>query len=123
MKMKRRIAAGLIIVAVLIIWMVVSPPRFWLNLTKAVDLSNPIVTGEAVVAEYECPSCHQIGGLGALKGPSLDGITDQLDDVSIRLWLKNPRAVKGNTAMPNFHLSDSEIEAIVAYLESLDGVE
>ena len=30
-------------------------------------------------------------------------------------------AVKGATSMPNFHLSDAEIEAIVAYLTALDG--
>lgn len=35
----------------------------------------------------------------------------RLDDVSLRLWLRNPRAIKGNTAMPNFRMSDSEIEA------------
>jgi cytochrome c1 len=36
-----------------------------------------------------------------------------------RLWLRNPRAVQGSTAMPNFRLSDREIDAIILYLDSL----
>ena len=30
-----------------IIWLLVSPPRFWLNLTKRVDLSDPAKAGAA----------------------------------------------------------------------------
>ena len=120
MERKRLLNIGAFTIIGIILWFVLSPPRFWLNLTKSVDLSDPAAAGEQLIADYECRSCHQIDGAGALKGPSLDGITNQLDDVSIRLWLRNPRAVKGNTAMPNFHLSDSEIEALVAYLESLE---
>ena len=33
-------------------------------------------------------------------------------------WLKNPQAVKPGSHMPNFNLSDSEIQALVAYLEA-----
>lgn len=110
---------GLTAVLVLLAWFIISPPRFWLNLTKAVDLTNSVTTGAELVATYECRGCHRIDGQGALKAPVLDDVVMRLDDVSLRLWLRNPRAVKGTTAMPNFHLSDSEIEAIVAYLKNL----
>ena len=110
---------GAMVVILLLIWFLFVPPRFWLNFTKAVDLSDPVTAGEQVVAKYDCRSCHRIAGRGALKGPALDDAAIRLDDVSLRLWLRNPRAIKGNTAMPNFHMSDSEIEAVVAYLESL----
>lgn len=117
--MKQYALIGLAVILVLVAWFTFSPPRFWLNLTKAVDLSDPITAGEQVVVRYDCRSCHRIAGQGALKGPALDDAAARLDDVSLRLWLRNPRAIKGNTAMPNFHLSDSEIEAIVAYLASV----
>jgi mono/diheme cytochrome c family protein len=106
-------------VALLILWLLVAPPRWWLNLTKAVDLSDPVAAGEQVTAQYDCRSCHRIAGQGALIAPALDDAAVRLDDVSLRLWLRNPRAIKGNTAMPNFRMSDSEIEAVVAYLQSL----
>ncbi len=120
MNEKRPLIISVLIIIGIILWFVLSSPRFWLNLTKPVDLSDPAAVGEQLIIGYEWRSCYQIDGGGALKGPSLDGITNQLDDVSIRLWLRSSRAVKGNTAMPDFHLSDSEIEAIVAYLESLE---
>ncbi|MBI4762058.1 MAG: hypothetical protein HZC39_12925 [Chloroflexi bacterium] len=33
-------------------------------------------------------------------------------------WLANPRSMRPGTPMPNFYLSDSEIQAIMAYLKS-----
>ena len=110
---------GLAVVTVA--WFLLSPPRFWLNLTKQVN-TRPEV-GAQLVDQYDCRSCHQIAGVGALKAPSLQGITQQINDpaqVTLRLWLQNPKAVKSDTAMPNFYLSDSEIEAILAHLKQLD---
>lgn len=106
--------------AVLVIgWFIVAPPRFWLNLTKQVEPT--VQVGAQLVESYECRDCHRIAGEGALKAPGLDAIVQrqQAADpalVTLRLWLRNPDAVKPNTAMPNFHLSDSEIEAILLYL-------
>jgi mono/diheme cytochrome c family protein len=115
----------LILIGVLVIlvvaWFVLAPPRLWLNMTKAVEPTA--ATGAQLVEQYECRACHRIAGQGALKAPNLDGITLRSDDpvhVTLRLWLRDPRAVKGDTAMPNFRLSDSEIEAILAYLIQID---
>jgi len=114
-------AIGLLLAAV-IVYVVMRPPRFWLNMTKQVEPS--VVVGAALVEEYDCRDCHKIEGAGALKAPNLDGLVPRqmASDpalVSTHLWLRNPRAVKGSTAMPNFHLSDSEIDAIIVYLATL----
>jgi mono/diheme cytochrome c family protein len=98
-------------------WLLLSPPRFLLNWTKPVQPTAAI--GAQLVEQYECRSCHKIAGEGALKAPSLDGSAKSEIDreqVTLRLWLSDPSAVKRDTAMPNFRLSDSEIEAILAYL-------
>lgn len=110
----------ILVLVVLIAWMVIAPPRFVRNLTKRVDLSDPVAAGQQVVEKYGCRSCHTIGGEGALIAPDLAGVTQRHDPFVLRLWLRDPREVKARTAMPNFKLSDSEIEAIVAYLEFLD---
>lgn len=118
---KRIVILAGIFVVLLVAWFVLTPPRFWLNMTKAVEPTA--ATGAQLVEKYECRNCHRIAGQGALKAPSLDGITLRSDDpvhVTLRLWLRDPRAVKGDTAMPNFRLSDSEIEAILAYLIEID---
>lgn len=114
------ILAGVAVIA-LVAWFLLSPPRFWLNTTKAVEPTAAV--GEQLVNKYACRSCHKIAGQGVLKAPSLDGITRRSNDpvqVTLRLWLRDPSAVKGDTAMPNFHLADSEIEAILAYLNEVD---
>lgn len=95
------------------------PPRFVLNLVKPVDLTDLTATGSILVDRYTCRTCHRIGGRGALTAPDLAGVSNRLSPDALRLWLSNPSAVKGGTAMPNNWLSDSEIEAILAYLRSV----
>jgi cytochrome c2 len=110
---------GLALVIVLALWLAFAPPRFWLNLTRTVDLSDPAVAGAALVVAHDCRDCHRIDGRGALQAPALDDVTRRIDRETIRRWLINPRAMSGSRAMPNPRLSDSEIEAIIVYLESL----
>jgi len=108
---------GLVIV---FIWLWFFPPRWWLNVIKPIDLSDPVRAGASVIEKYGCRRCHSIDGEGMTKGPALEGVTTRLDSVSLRLWLRDPRAIKWKTSMPNFDLSDGEIEAIIAYLVALD---
>jgi len=52
----------------------------------------------------------------------LDGVTRRIKEDELRAWLRDPEAVRGPTAMPDFSLSDSEIEAILAYFAANDGL-
>ena len=106
--------------AAIVVWLWLSPPRWWLNYMKPVDLTDPVGAGKSIVAKYACRQCHLIGGEGKAIGPNLDGVTGRLDPVSLRLWLRDPGSIKWNTPMPNFQLSDPEIEAISLYLKALD---
>jgi len=118
--MKRlRLALLIAVVASVALLALTGPPRFLLNLVKPVDLTNPAAAGSILVDRYTCRTCHRIGGRGALTGPDLAGVTRRLSPGVLRLWLSNPAAVKGGTAMPNNWLSDGEIEAILAYLQSV----
>ncbi|MDA0305136.1 MAG: c-type cytochrome [Proteobacteria bacterium] len=105
---------------VIVVWLLFFPPRWWLNATKTVDLTDPVGAGKTLVEKYNCRQCHFIGEEGKSKGPELPGVTKRLDAVSLRLWLRDPGSVKGSTSMPDFQLSDSEIEGIVSYLAALD---
>lgn len=114
---------GLAALGVLILglWLVLHPPRPILNLLRRVDPSPE--TGAMLVERYGCRRCHRIGDRGGILAPDLNGITRRVEDpahVVLRLWLRDPQGIKPGTAMPNFHLSDSEIEAILAYLKELD---
>ncbi len=80
-----------------------------------------------------CVACHTIGGTPAagVAGPNLTRFADPThecfagcdwettDTEALRAWLRDPNAVKLGAKMPNYHLSEDEIDALVAYLESL----
>ena len=40
-------------------------------------------------------------------------------DENLRKWLKDPSAMKPGTLMPNQNLTDSEIDALIAFLRTL----
>lgn len=117
----RRIGLVLLFVLGAGIWLTGNPPRPILNLLKQVDPSPE--TGALLVERYGCRRCHRIGDRGGILAPDLNGITRRVEDpahVVLRLWLRDPQSIKPGTAMPNFRLSDSEIEAILMYLKTLD---
>ena len=103
------------------IWLWLSPPRLLLNYMKPVDLGDTVAAGKVVIAKYGCRKCHMIGEEGhPLKAPNLNNVTARYDPIALRLWLQNPRSIKWKTLMPDFRLSDPEIEAIISYLSTLN---
>ena len=38
---------------------------------------------------------------------------------NLRLWIQNPDAIKPGSLMPAMHLNDSDLDALVSYLETL----
>ena len=97
--------------------------------TQGMDLfMNPLPNGEGT-----CISCHAIGGTDAagVAGPNLTHFADPThecfagcnwettDTEALAAWLRNPDAVKLGSKMPNYRLSEDEIDALVAYLGSL----
>lgn len=77
-----------------------------------------------------CAACHAIGNTEAkgLAGPNLTlfgqrstvaaGILDNTPE-NLAAWLKDPPGMKPGSKMPNYDLSPEDIQALVAYLESL----
>jgi cytochrome c oxidase subunit II len=80
-----------------------------------------------------CVECHAIGGTDAASpaAPNLTHFADPThecfagcnwptsDREALEAWLHDPDAVKMGAKMPNYHLSQEEIDALVAYLYSL----
>src|SRR6266576_5460739 len=91
---------------------------------------NPTLAqrGKSLFTSKGCTGCHTIGkGRGA--GPDLLGITDRRSAEWLKRWLHAPEAMyesdsvaKGLLAdakgikMPNLHLNDTDIEALINYL-------
>jgi len=84
--------------------------------------SSGVALGEAYYQALNCQVCHKIGYKGgAQKGPDLTFIGFRKSSEWLDVWLKDPRAWKTNTSMPNFHLSTSARKALVGYLSGLKG--
>jgi nitric oxide reductase subunit C len=71
--------------------------------------------GKLLFQEYNCISCHQFYGLGGYMGPDLTNSYSEKGEDVIRTFLKN-----GSDKMPDFGLSEGEIESLVAYLKLVD---
>jgi mono/diheme cytochrome c family protein len=67
-----------------------------------------------------CQGCHQLGTSGGRLGPSLNGVVGRRGEDFVHTKLADPRFDNRNSRMPDFGLSRSDIEAIVAYLATLD---
>lgn len=91
---------------------------------KSQPAAAPVPTGQmltygrALFAAKGCTSCHLHGavssGWSSEAGPNLTHYTNSAD--YLRTWLKDPQAVKPQTAMPNLQLQTAEIEALAAFL-------
>ncbi|HJO25377.1 MAG: cytochrome c [bacterium] len=90
------------------------------------------IEGKQVFVE-KCTACHTIGK-GKLVGPDLSGVTVRREDVWLRRQIKEPDQLiaegdpivmellkeSNNVPMVPLGLSDTEIEAVIAYLKSTE---
>jgi mono/diheme cytochrome c family protein len=81
--------------------------------------------GKAVFTAQKCSMCHSIAGKGNAKG-SLDGVGSKLKADEIRAWLVTPKEMAEKakaTRKPPMksydNLPKADLDALVAYLESL----
>lgn len=82
---------------------------------------TPAQIGHDLFIAKGCVSCHKNARIeesykvfSTEMGPDLSD--HPLGTDYLRVWLKNPAAVKPATEMPNLGLSQSEIEALIAFL-------
>ncbi|HZQ07585.1 MAG TPA: cytochrome c [Anaerolineae bacterium] len=82
--------------------------------------------GRALFIAKGCMVCHRHDSVATLRASAqmfdMDDVPNlsrlKIDSDYLRRWLRDPQGIKPNTAMPNLHLSDDEIEMLVAFLTS-----
>ena len=93
--------------------------------------TNIVKSGEALFQQKTCANCHAIAGTDAQAtiGPDLTHLgsrnkllTGVLKNTPENLgrWLDDPQKIKPGAHMPDFIFTSQEVEALVAYLESLE---
>jgi len=66
-----------------------------------------------------CGVCHRISNEGGAVGPALTHIGRVRDRDWLRRYLRDPSAIRPDGRMPQLHLNDREVDALVAFLLTL----
>ncbi len=82
---------------------------------KNYSINEETSKGKLVWQQYNCNACHQVYGLGGYLGPDLTNVYSLKDVDYVKAFLKS-----GTAIMPDFHLTEQEIEALTAYLKNID---
>lgn len=100
----------------------------------AADLpqAQKLMRGRQLLSALNCQGCHRLPGIDrpAMLGPDLTNVGTKVSREWIYKWLKEPRTIvdkDGNTVvngyetedqprMPKFHLDESQLRALSAYL-------
>jgi len=110
-----------------------SPDDFasWIRAQQQPATEDERVTrGRHVFESNACMNCHTVKGTAAngLFGPDLTHLMGrttiasgaaQNTPQSLRLWIQKPDAIKPGSLMPAMQLSDTDLDAVVTYLQTL----
>jgi cytochrome c oxidase subunit II len=97
---------------------------------KPAVMSDEVAAGRRVFEQNACMSCHAIAGTPANGrfGPDLTHLMSRStiasgaapnDKQNLTLWVKQPDAIKPGCLMPAMNLEDHDVDALVAYLMTL----
>lgn len=84
---------------------------------QPVPLDDQVTAGLMLFQEKNCIACHQFYGLGGYMGPDLTNVisTAGKGPLYAAAFIKN-----GTGRMPNFHFTDQEADAVIAFLTYVD---
>ena len=75
--------------------------------------------GKRIYAEKGCALCHAIQGKGGKAGPDLSSVGATRDAQWLEKFMNAPGLASPKAKMPPFKGSPDELDALVAYLRSL----
>ena len=94
--------------------------------TDSAGLTEAVARGKHVWEKHSCINCHTILGEGAYFAPELGNVWIRYggaDDPegareALKIWIESqPTGIEGRRQMPNFNLSDQELEDLIDFFE------
>lgn len=81
------------------------------------QLTEQVVLGKHVWERNNCIGCHTLLGEGAYFAPELGNVYKRRGPAFIKAWIKAmPTKIPGRRQMPQFNLSEEELDALVEFL-------
>jgi len=97
--------------------------------SNVAKLTESVVRGKAVWEQNNCVGCHTLLGEGAYFAPELSNVYQRRGgdtasgDVFIKEWIKSqPTGVPGRRQMPQFNLSEQQLDDLVEFLKWVNGI-
>lgn len=82
------------------------------------NLTEQVARGKRIWETRNCIGCHTLLGEGAYFAPELGNVYVRRGPEFIKAWIKSqPTGAPGRRQMPQFHLTDEELDDIVAFLK------
>lgn len=82
------------------------------------NLTETVALGKKVWENNNCIGCHTLLGEGAYFAPELGNVYTRRGGDFIKAWIKSqPTGAPGRRQMPQFNLTDKELDDLVAFLK------
>jgi len=100
--------------------------HYYMETTSTPPLSDSVVHGKEVWEEHSCINCHSLLGEGAYFAPELGNVwvryggkeNPEAARAGLKAWMRAmPTGVEGRRQMPQFDLSEQELDALIDFLE------
>jgi len=81
-------------------------------------MSQAVVRGKLVWETRNCIGCHTLLGEGAYFAPELGNVVPRRGGEFVKAWMKaQPTGTPGRRQMPQFHLTDQQLDDLVQFLD------
>jgi len=85
---------------------------------NSANLTPEVLAGKHIWETRNCIGCHTLLGEGAYFAPELGNVYPRRGPEFIKAWIKSqPTGAPGRRQMPQFHLTDQELDELVAFLK------
>lgn len=85
---------------------------------NSANLTPQVIAGKKIWETRNCIGCHTLLGEGAYFAPELGNVYVRRGPDFIKAWIKaQPTGAPGRRQMPQFNLSDEELDNLVAFLK------
>ncbi|HRQ59088.1 MAG TPA: cytochrome c [Azoarcus taiwanensis] len=87
------------------------------------ELTPGAIAGKHIWETRNCLGCHSLLGEGAYFAPELGNVYERRGPLFIKAWMQAmPTNAPGRRQMPQFHLTDQELDDLVEFFRYTSGI-